>query len=115
MNKRKSAKKLSMFRIGAARKRGEGLRIGTTRYLPRGVRKKDYQRLDHFDVWLPILSPSRELLGWLREQEFTPRIGKQFFNRYKRELMDNTEVLFGAQSLHRIHGRGPLRREVTRG
>ena len=27
----------------------------------------------------------------------------------------NSVVLFGAQSLHRVHGRGPLRREVTRG
>ena len=41
------------------RKRGEGLRIGTSRRPPRGVRKADWD--EYFDVWFPILAPSANL------------------------------------------------------
>lgn len=54
--------KISSYRYGDPRPPGECLRIGTTRYLPRGVAKKDYARLDYFDAWLPLLAPGRELL-----------------------------------------------------
>lgn len=50
MSKNHKGKNLSSFQIGTPRKRGEGLRIGTVRYLPRGVKKKDYAKLDYFDV-----------------------------------------------------------------
>ena len=60
-----SALKLHTFQIGSPRKRSDGLRIGTVRFLPRGVRKKDYARLDYFDVWLPSVAPSRELVHWV--------------------------------------------------
>jgi uncharacterized protein YeaO (DUF488 family) len=53
---------LRVVQLGTAREPGEGLRIGTVRYLPRGVKKADYGKLDYFDVWLPTLAPSRELL-----------------------------------------------------
>ena len=36
---------------------GEGLRIGTVRRPPRGVRKADFARLDWYDVWYPVLAP----------------------------------------------------------
>lgn len=83
--------KLSTFQIGTARKRGEGLRLGTVRFLPRGVKKKDYAKLNYFDVWLPILAPSRPLLSWLKTRiakqgEATPQTLKTFFARYRREL-----------------------------
>ena len=41
---------------------GEGLRIGTVRRPPRGVPKADWARRDIYDVWLPKLAPSEELL-----------------------------------------------------
>jgi uncharacterized protein YeaO (DUF488 family) len=46
--------RLRTFQIGSPRRRAEGLRIGTARFLPRGVRKDDYARLDYFDVWHPV-------------------------------------------------------------
>jgi uncharacterized protein YeaO (DUF488 family) len=64
------AKNLGTFRIGTPRKPGEGLRVGTVRFLPRGVKKEDYARLDYFDVWFPLLSPSTELLKWVKEREW---------------------------------------------
>jgi len=48
--------------LGSPRIRDEGLRIGTVRFLPRGVRKDQYADLNLFDVWLPILAPSRQLM-----------------------------------------------------
>jgi uncharacterized protein YeaO (DUF488 family) len=40
----------------------EGLRLGTVRRPPRGVPKSEYASRDFYDVWLPNLSPSQELL-----------------------------------------------------
>jgi uncharacterized protein YeaO (DUF488 family) len=51
-----------IVRLGTPRKRGEGLRIGTVRRPPRGVRKTDFARLDYYDVWFPNLSPTPELV-----------------------------------------------------
>jgi uncharacterized protein YeaO (DUF488 family) len=53
---------ISIVRLGSQRLKGEGLRIGTVRHLPRGVKKTDYARLDWFDVWLPNLAPSAPLI-----------------------------------------------------
>ncbi|MBO9356255.1 DUF488 family protein [Bordetella petrii] len=53
---------IHIVQLGSARLAGEGLRIGTVRRPPRGVPKADFARRDFYDVWLPILSPSPELV-----------------------------------------------------
>lgn len=54
-----------IVRFGEPRQPGEGIRVGTVRYLPRGVAKAE--RLERFfDVWLPELAPSEELLRSFR-------------------------------------------------
>jgi uncharacterized protein YeaO (DUF488 family) len=53
---------IHIVRLGTPRKRGEGLRLGTVRRPPRGVKKSDFARLDYYDVWFPNLSPSAELV-----------------------------------------------------
>jgi uncharacterized protein YeaO (DUF488 family) len=53
-----------VVRLGSPRKPNEGLRLGTVRRPPRGVPKSQFAPRDFFDVWLPILSPSRELLAF---------------------------------------------------
>ena len=53
---------LRIVRLGSPRIRGEGLRIGTVRHPPRGVRREDHARLDWYDVWFPDLAPSPALL-----------------------------------------------------
>jgi uncharacterized protein YeaO (DUF488 family) len=57
-----------IIRLGSPRRRGEGLRIGTVRRPPRGVRKAQYARRNWFDVWLPNLAPSASLMRetWIR-------------------------------------------------
>lgn len=53
---------IKIIRLGSPREKNEGLRIGTVRRPPRGIPKREYASRDFFDVWLPILSPSAELL-----------------------------------------------------
>jgi len=53
---------IRIVQLGTPRKRGEGVRLGTVRRPPRGIRKKQYAKLNYFDVWLPNLSPSAELM-----------------------------------------------------
>lgn len=52
-----------VVRLGTPRSPAEGLRLGTVRRPPRGVRKEDLARLDYYDVWLPVLAPSAELVA----------------------------------------------------
>lgn len=73
----------STVRIGSPRKSREGLRIGAVRFLPRGVPKSEYHQRDLFDLWLPLLSPSRELLTAFRDGKISPAT---FFQRYRREM-----------------------------
>jgi uncharacterized protein YeaO (DUF488 family) len=49
---------IRIVRLGSARSRTEGTRLGTVRRPPRGVPKKDFARLDWYDVWFPVLAPS---------------------------------------------------------
>lgn len=54
---------IHIVRLGSPRRADEGLRLGTVRRPPRGVRKTDFARLDYYDVWLPLLAPSQALLS----------------------------------------------------
>lgn len=53
---------IRIVRLGTPRAAGEGLRIGTVRRPPRGVPRRDFGRRDFYDVWLPELSPSEDLV-----------------------------------------------------
>ena len=53
---------ISVVRLGSPRAADEGLRIGTVRRPPRGVRKSDYASRNIYDVWFPNLAPSEALL-----------------------------------------------------
>ncbi|MGE3771998.1 MAG: DUF488 domain-containing protein [Gammaproteobacteria bacterium] len=51
-----------IVRLGSPRRRGEGLRLGTVRHPPRGVPKAEFAKRDFYDLWLPTLAPSQDLL-----------------------------------------------------
>ena len=53
---------IHIVRLGSPRRAGEGVRLGTVRRPPRGVSKEQYATQNWFDVWLPNLSPSAELI-----------------------------------------------------
>jgi uncharacterized protein YeaO (DUF488 family) len=65
--------------------RGEldGLAIGVAREVPRGVRKEDYASRGYFDVWLPLLAPSRELFTSYRRGEIP---FKAFAREYRSQM-----------------------------
>ena len=54
---------ISIVRFGKPRKLGEGIRLGTVRRPPRGVKKSEIANRDYYDVWFPNLSPSAELVA----------------------------------------------------
>jgi len=54
---------IRIVRLGSPRAAGEGLRIGTVRRPPRGVPKAEFASRNYYDVWLPTLSPSPELVA----------------------------------------------------
>ena len=77
---------IRVVRLGTARTRGEGLRLGTVRLLPRGVKNQDYAKLNYFDVWLPEVAPSRELVSYAQAKPWTDARWAAFTRRYLSEM-----------------------------
>ena len=77
---------IRVVRLGTARTRNEGVRLGTVRLLPRGVKKQDYARLNYFDVWLPELAPSRALVSYALARPWTDARWAAFERRYRSEM-----------------------------
>jgi uncharacterized protein YeaO (DUF488 family) len=76
---------LRIVQLGSARHPDEGIRFGTVRRPPRGVKKSDYSKQNFFDVWLPNLSPSAELLQKTRSGKLGS--GRNSFEqRFRAEL-----------------------------
>jgi len=78
---------IRIVRLGSARAPDEGPRIGTVRRPPRGVPKNDFARGNYYDVWLPMLSPSAELVAQARLAQ-TPAEWKLFVKKYRTEMND---------------------------
>ena len=79
-----------IVRLGSPRRRGEGPRLGAVRRPPRGVARKDFARLDFYDVWLPELAPSAELVAFAQEEPWNRKRWAAFSRRYGRELKGKT-------------------------
>jgi uncharacterized protein YeaO (DUF488 family) len=87
-----SSSKLGSFVIGAPRRRGEGLRIGAVRNPPRGVPTADYSVGDYFDLWLPVVSPSRELRDWFKTTPKDEKALRRYLQRYKRDMQKSSDA-----------------------
>jgi uncharacterized protein YeaO (DUF488 family) len=77
---------IRVVRLGTPRHHDEGVRLGTVRRPPRGVRKEDFGRRDYFDVWVPDLAPSAPLVSWASSQPLTSRRWATFVRRYRAEM-----------------------------
>jgi uncharacterized protein YeaO (DUF488 family) len=77
---------LRIVRLGTPRGLGEGMRLGTVRRPPRGIRKEDYASRNYFDLWLPDLAPSSSLVSWAQSKPFTPQRWETFARRYRGEM-----------------------------
>jgi uncharacterized protein YeaO (DUF488 family) len=100
---------LTTFQIGAPAQPGEGLRIGATRRPPRGVPKERWVRDGYFDVWLPALAPSAELLAELKKYDLDePAQRKRFFDRYEKELLSTADSRQTVQFVAEVAARMPI-------
>jgi len=75
-----------IVRLGSTRAVDEGLRIGTVRRPPRGVPKHEYGERDIYDVWLPLLAPSEDVLKEVRSQPNDDANWKRFKRQYMKEM-----------------------------
>lgn len=85
---------IHVVRLGSPRERSQGLRLGTVRRPPRGVPKERIAADDWYDLWLPQLAPSAELVkraqGATTEKEW-----RDFERRYRAEMAapDNARLI----------------------
>jgi uncharacterized protein YeaO (DUF488 family) len=77
---------IRIVRLGTPRASGEGVRLGTVRRPPRGVKKSDFGRLDYFDVWLPDLAPSAPLFKFATSEPLTDKRWAAFAKKYRAEM-----------------------------
>ena len=77
---------IRVVRLGSPRLPGEGVRLGTVRRPPRGVKKSDYARRNYYDVWLPDLAPSAEVISRARAGDWTPARWRRFVREYLSEM-----------------------------
>jgi uncharacterized protein YeaO (DUF488 family) len=76
-----------IVRLGSPRAADEGLRLGTVRRPPRGVRKAEFAAQDWYDLWFPNLAPSVETMK-LGQQADTSAQWQAFQRRYRAEMAE---------------------------
>jgi uncharacterized protein YeaO (DUF488 family) len=93
---------IRIVRLGSERSKDEGLRIGTVRRPPRGVRKERLAVDDWYDAWLPQLAPSAALVRQALDAT-SPREWATFVRKYRAEMAapDNARLLAVLAALSR--------------
>jgi uncharacterized protein YeaO (DUF488 family) len=76
---------LHVVRLGSARL-AEGGGVGTVRRPPRGVPKAEFALRNFYDVWLPELAPSEELLKIGQAAVGDDQQSRSFVKRYRGEM-----------------------------
>jgi uncharacterized protein YeaO (DUF488 family) len=57
------------------------------------VKKRDYARLNYYDLWLPELAPSQPLVSYALSQPWTDERWAQYSRRYLKEMKDAERLL----------------------
>ena len=85
---------LRVVRLGSARGKTEGTRIGTVRRPPRGVPKAEFASRNWYDVWFPNLAPSVATMK-LAQAASTPAQWAAFARKYRAEMgsPDNSHAI----------------------
>lgn len=76
---------VSVVRLGSERLPGEGVRVGTVRHPPRGVPKEKHAEENWYDVWLPVLAPSAELVKRAKAAKSDAE-WSAFVKKYRKEM-----------------------------
>lgn len=101
--------KLKTYQCGSTRKKGEGLRIGTVRFVPHGVKKVDYKKKDYFDIWFPTVAPSRTLRKKVKKWNFDEKkLHDKFLDLYEKELKKDTDARQSIMLLAEIAKKSPI-------
>lgn len=79
---------IRIVQLGSPRAKGEGLRLGTVRRPPRGVAKAEFAKRDFYDVWLPMLSPSANLVAEGLKAE-DAKSWKAFARKFRAEMNES--------------------------
>ena len=77
---------IHVVQLGTGRLPGEGLRLGTVRRPPRGVPKSEYARRNFYDVWLPDLAPSAEVVSEFQKSDGGDKAWRKLERRYRAEM-----------------------------
>ena len=81
---------IRVVRLGTPRATDEGLRLGTVRRPPRGVKKSDFGKKDWYDVWVPDLAPSAQLVSWALADPWTDARWNRYRKAYLKEMKEPT-------------------------
>jgi uncharacterized protein YeaO (DUF488 family) len=76
---------IRIVKLGSPRTPGEGLRLGTVRRPPRGVKKGEIATRNFYDVWVPTVAPSEALLKKGQQADGETR-WKSFAREYRKEM-----------------------------
>ena len=76
---------IKVVQLGSPRAPDEGPRLGTVRRPPRGVPKAEFASRNWYDVWLPNLAPSAEVVKLAHEAQ-TPQQWAAFGKKYRTEM-----------------------------
>jgi len=76
---------IKVLKLGSPRTANEGVRIGTVRRPPRGVPKSQFAKLNFYDVWLPNLAPSPELVASAQQSQDVTS-WKKFERKFRTEM-----------------------------
>jgi len=74
---------LSTYQYGSRRQPEEGLRLGVARHVPRGVRREDWRRKNYFDLWLPLVAPTSDLVSQYKQGRMSFSV---FSRRYRNQM-----------------------------
>lgn len=85
---------IRIVRLGSEKHKKEGLRIGTVRRPPRGIPKTEYAAQNWYDVWLPNIAPTQELMK-IGQAVNTEKDWISFARKYRSELKnpDKSRIL----------------------
>ncbi|BBO73995.1 hypothetical protein DSCW_14120 [Desulfosarcina widdelii] len=76
---------IRIVRLGSDRYKNEGLRIGTVRRPPRGIPKSEFSTQNWYDVWLPNVAPTNELMK-IGQAVKTEKDWIAFARKYRSEM-----------------------------
>ena len=79
---------IRVVRLGSPREDDEGLRLGAVRRPPRGVPRTDVAVRDFYDVWLPELAPSADVVREALSQPWTEARWRTYSRTYRRQMRE---------------------------